>query len=114
MKKELKIILFPLISYLVLPLILSIFNILNINILSITYLILSLVIMFLTGLLVGFNTKEKGYLKGLLVGISAVTIMYILSYITHSDHSFYLIIYYLILIFATTLGSMIGCAKNKG
>lgn len=112
MKKYLTFVIFPLVSILVLPIIFSIINLFGIEINKFFYTIFIIIIMLISGFILGLNIKDKGYLKGLLYGVSISLVMFILSFILWSNHSIYNILYYIIIIATTTLGTMIGINKK--
>ena len=113
MKKYLSIFIFPIASILILPIIMSILNIFNISLNKIIITIIMILIMLISGFILGNHIEEKGYLKGLIYGVSISLIMFILSLILLSEHSFYSLIYYLIITASTTLGTMIGINKKE-
>lgn len=114
MKKYLKIVLVPTISILTIPFIFSLANLFKISIHPLVYLIITILIMFITGILTGLICEEKAYLKGIALGTIICLVMFLLSFIFRSNHSLYILIYYLIIIASTTLGAMIGVNKKKG
>lgn len=112
MKKYLTFVIFPLVSILVLPILFSIINLFGIEINKIVFTLFTIIIMIISGIILGFNIKDKGYLKGMLYGVLISLTMFILSFILLSDHSLYNILYYIIVIATTTLGTMIGINKK--
>lgn len=112
LKKELKVVLFPVLAILFIPLLISIINLFKLEIPVAAYLIIIILIAFITGFLVGMQTKEKGYLKGLLTGLIMIVIMFLISLLLGSKYSLYTFVYYLIIIISTTLGSMLGVNKT--
>lgn len=112
MKKYLTFVIFPLVSILTLPILFSIFNLFGIEVSKIFYTFFIILIMIISGIILGLNIKDKGYIKGLLYGIGISLTMFILSFILLSDHSIYNILYYIIIIATTTLGTMIGINKK--
>lgn len=94
------------------PLIFSIFNIFEIEIPTFIYLISIITITFVSGILVGRNTKNCAYKKGIILGICFISVMFLLSVILGSTISFNMITYYLIILISCTLGSMIGIQKR--
>lgn len=98
--------------FLIIPLIFSIFNIFEIEIPAILYLISISLLSFISGIILGRNTKNDAYKKGLTMGITFTITMFLLSVILGSSLSYKMIIYYLIVIISATLGSMIGIQKR--
>lgn len=113
MKKYLSIFAFPFASILILPIFMSILNLFNIGINNIIITLIMIFIMLISGIILGRNIQDKGYIKGFLYGASISLIMFILSLILLSDHSYRNIIYYLIITASTTLGTMIGINKKE-
>lgn len=113
MKKYLTFIIFPLGSLLILPIIFSIINLFGIEISKIFYTLFTIIIMVISGFILGLNIKDKGYIKGLIYGSIISLTMFLLSFILMSDHSIYNILYYIIIIATTTLGTMIGINKQN-
>ncbi len=111
MKKYIKFALFPTLSILVLSIVMTILNLFKIEINKIFLILSIIVIMFISGLILGKNIKDKGYLKGLIYGGAIALTMFVLSLILLSEHSFYNIIYYVIIIATTTVGTMFGINK---
>ena len=68
MKKYIYINLIPISSILVISIILSLFNLLNIGIHPMIYIVLMILIMYIYGYLISKNSNERGYIKGLLAG----------------------------------------------
>lgn len=112
MKKYLKLVLFPITSILLLSIIMTIFNLFYISINKTIITILMILITFISGFILGRNVSSKGYLKGLLYGVIFAASMFILSLLLLSEHSLYNVIYYMIIIASTTLGSMFGIQKS--
>lgn len=114
MKKYIKLGIFPLVSILILGIFMTILNLFGVTLNKIITTILMITITFISGFILGRNINDKGYLKGLIYGVSLSVIMFLLSLILMSEHSFYNIIYYLIIIASTTLGTMISLSlKSK-
>ncbi len=108
-----KFLLFILVLSLILTIINSIFY-LNNNINSIISLISILSYSLIIGIKRGLKIEEKAYKEGLKIGIIFVTILYILNCLT-LNFSLHLkkIVYFLIIIITTILGSIIGINKKN-
>lgn len=113
MNKTIKLLLIPITALLLLPLIFSIFNLLKIEIHPIIILLSIIVITFATGLITGKTNKYNGLKNGLLIGLLTTLIFILLSLILGAKLTLYSIIYYLIIIISTTLGSIIGVNKKS-
>lgn len=112
-KNILKIILIPLLSFLILPFLLSIFNLLGIFVNKIILIIISSLIMFISGFLIGKKSSNKGYLNGGILGLSFIFILIIVSIFFKINFNIERFIYYIILLLSTVLGSILGINKKK-
>ena len=94
--------------------ILSYFNILNDKITSIVKIIIPIISMLIGGFYIGKNSFKKGFLEGLKLGGIFSCILIIFNYLAFNN-SFKLkyLLFYLILIITSILGSMIGINKKK-
>lgn len=71
-------------------------------------------ILFFTSYKLGKNTEKNGYLEGLKFGTFHIIIFFLISIIAfRSDFRLRIILYYLILLAISALGSMIGINKSK-
>lgn len=113
MKKYINIALVPLISILTCSIIFSIINLFEISIHPAIYLIIMILISLTIGYLTGMKCKDKGYLKGLIVGGIFIAIMFLISIIITRDIKIYTLLYYLIILISTTLAAMIGVNKKN-
>lgn len=75
--------------------------------------LIPIIALFIGGIIIGKNSKNKGWFEGFKYGIIVIVIMFLISFL-FSNNFFNIkrIIYYLILIFISILGSMIGINKN--
>ena len=89
------------------------FNIISDKTLSIIKIIIPTISLFIGGIYLGLNTKLKGFCNGLKLGLIFIGIMIILNIIFISSFEFRNILYYLILLITTSLGSMIGINIKK-
>lgn len=115
--KYLKSLLYIFIPLLISNLVLSIlyyFNILSNKTLSILNIILVLLSMFIGGLYIGKKANKKGYLEGIKIGLIAIIILFIISYLAFDKGiNIHKIIYYFILLSSSTIGSMLGINKKR-
>ena len=89
------------------------FNVINDKTMSIFKIIIPIISLFIGGIYLGLNTKFKGFCNGLKLGLVFIFIMIILNIIFISNFELKNILYYLILLITTTLGSMIGINIKK-
>lgn len=93
---------------------LNYFNILSENSYKIFLVLLVSISMFISAFILGKNTQEKGYLEGIKLGLILIILMITISYLS-SDilPSIKSIIYYLILLLSSIIGSTFGINKKK-
>ena len=87
------------------------FDIINNNIVRYFKLFLSILSMFIGGLYMGKNSPNKGYLYGLKLSILTIIIFLIFG-IIFNNLKISRIIYYFIITFTITFGSMLGINKK--
>jgi len=93
---------------------LSYFNILNNKITSIIKIIIPILSMLIGGFYMGKNSLKKGFLEGLKLGSVFSLILIIFNYLAfNNSFKFKYILFYIILIITSILGSMIGINKKK-
>lgn len=74
---------------------------------KINFFIIALVSL-ISGFTIGKKTSKKGYLEGLKLGLIICSILLLLNAILYRTFSLYLLIYYIVILSSTTIGSMIG------
>ncbi len=97
----------------IIPLILAIFNLLNVKTNNIVIIILMSIIMLISGLFIGKKSLKKGYLNGILLGFITCLFFFLISLIFKTNYHLNSLIYYLLIIISSCFGSMIGMQKNK-
>ena len=115
-KKYIKTAVSFLISLIILILILNTlyyFNIISLNIFNILRLIISLLIIFLTGRNLGKKVTKNGYLEGMKLGLFIILLFFSSSLLFKVDFSIKVIIYYIILFSISVIGSMNGINAKK-
>lgn len=112
MKKYLSVILVPTVFLVLAPFAFSIFNLFDIEVKKIFYLVSVIIMTLITGIFLGFNTTNKAYLKGLALGTIMSLVMFLISLILRSNFSIYTLVYYLIIIVSAMMGSIIGITKK--
>ena len=88
------------------------FNIMGSKIVSIIRFILPLMAMFISSYRLGKLSDKKGYLEGLKFGGMIVFIFMVMVFLLDAL-SWKSILYYLILLLASVMGSMIGINRKK-
>lgn len=93
---------------------LSYFNIINDKIISIFKILIPIISLFIGGFYIGKKSISKGYLEGLKFGFIFSIFILIFNFLALSN-SFKIkyLLFYLIIIISSILGSMIGINKNK-
>ena len=93
--------------------ILNYFNILNGTILKVFRIITIILSLFIGGYLTGLKANKKGYLEGIKFGSIMIIIVLLLNLLVFNNKFTLMnILYYLLLLFCSTLGSMI-CIMRK-
>ena len=92
------------------------FGIISKGFLSIMEILIPSLSLFVGGFQIGRRSKQKGWLEGIKEGLIVVVLMIIFSFLAFQNgFEIKNIIYYIILITSSTLGSMIGINfKKKG
>ena len=90
------------------------FNIIGANVNSYLKLIFMAIIMITGGLMIGLKADKKGWLEGIKIGGIVICLMFLVSYLGF-DKSLNIksIIYYVLLILSSMLGSVIGINKKS-
>ena len=113
--KYLKGLLFFLVPFLVLTLLITIlyyFDILNNQIIKYFKIVIVILSCLLGGFIIGRNSTSKGYLNGIkLSGIIIVTLL--IFNLILGGFKWYHLVYYLIILVTTTIGSMLGISLKK-
>lgn len=92
---------------------LNYFNIINESFLSILQIVVPAIWLFVGGFLIGRNSSNKGYLEGIKFGLIFVILFLLISLLGIGEKfEVKAIIYYLILISSSMIGSMIGINKK--
>lgn len=111
--KSLLYILVCLLSFSLLLTILSYFNIIGSNTLKYLKLISLITSLFIGGLYIGKHASKKGYMEGLKIGAIMVILIMLLNYLGfESNFSIGSILYYLIILTSSILGSILGINKR--
>ena len=92
----------------------SYFNIFNDKVTSIIKIIIPILSMFIGGYYIGKKSLKKGFIEGLKLGLMFSIFLIIFNYLAlDNSFKFKYALFYLILIIATILGSMIGINRKK-
>lgn len=108
-----KIMVIPLGVIFLAPIILTILNLFGLKTYNISLLIIMLVTAFITGIISGRKVEKNGYLNGIILGVVLSLVMFLFSLLFKNTYKIDTLIYYLIIIGGTTVGSMIGIQKNN-
>ena len=100
-------------SIVIIPMFLTIFYLFNLSTSRIIVIILGAILMLFVGFITGKNSNSKGYLNGLLISVISILILVIISLILKVKLNINSLIYYIVLVVSTTLGSMIGINKKS-
>ena len=100
------------ISYILITLF-SYFNIFNTTIINVLKLFTIVISIFIGSFIIGKKSLKKGYLEGLKYSLIFVLLILIINIIFIRYFNIKLIIYYLIIIISSILGSMFGINYKK-
>lgn len=107
------IIFVSLFSLLFLTTFLSYFNIINNNTLRIIKLLIPIITIFIAAFRMGKNSKKKGYLQGIYLGVSFIIFILLVNLLFFKIFDTKLLIYYLIILFVSAFGGMLGITKKN-
>ena len=108
-----KILAIPIIAFLIIPFIVSFFNLFGLQLNKIVLIIISSIIMLLSGFFIGTKSSKKGFISGAILGLALILFLIIIGLFLKTKFEFGTFIYYIILIMSTMLGSIIGINKKK-
>lgn len=93
--------------------ILNYFNIFGSKLVTFFKIVIALISMFVGGFIMGKNSKQKGWLEGLKLGLIILLILVLMNYlILRQSFEIRNLVYYLILLSSSVFGSMIGINKK--
>ena len=116
LKKLCKIVITTILSIIILGFILTIlyyFDVINNNIYNIIKMIIVLLSLFINAYLLGKSSTKYGLVEGLKLGGIILIIMLILKITTNSSFDIRTIIYSIILLLTSSIGSIIGINKKE-
>ena len=88
-------------------------NILNTDITNVSKILTPFIGTFISSYILGKNSKNKGYIEGLKLGGLFVLLLIIINLIISTPFSYTILLYYLIILVTSMLGSMIGINRKK-
>ncbi len=91
---------------------LSFFNILKGNLLTITKFLIPFLSFFIGSFQQGKESKKKGFLEGLKIGSILVFILFIFNYGIYQTLHFKNFLYYFLLLFVSLVGGMLGISRK--
>ena len=94
------------------PILLTIFNMFKLYTNKIIIIIVGSILMFISGLILGKKVEKNGYLNGILLSVITILFLLIISIIFRFKLNISTLIYYVILIISTVLGSVLGINKK--
>ncbi len=115
--KYLKSLIYILVPILVFTLFLSLisyWNLIPSGIMNYIKLFIVALSMFIGGIYIGREASKRGWLEGIKVGLEVIFLLFLISYLAFDQGiSLKTMIYYLILLSSSMLGSMMGINKKK-
>lgn len=109
-------ILYSMISLFILTLILTIFSYFNIisdDFTSILKILIPIISIIIGSYKLGKNSNKLGYLEGAKYGLICIILLLIFNLIINNDFKVRYLLFYIILLVSSTLGSMIGINNKK-
>lgn len=89
-------------------------GLLNGKIFSFFEILILIISLFIGGFIIGKNSKKKGWFEGIKLSIIIIVLFFIISYLAFKTlPELKTIIYYIIIITSSIIGSMIGITKNN-
>ena len=90
------------------------FNIISDNIMSIIKISIPVIAFLIGGFIMGKKSNKSGYIEGLKLGIIDSLLLIIFNFLAlNNSFKFIYLLFYLILIVSSMLGSMIGINRKK-
>lgn len=87
-------------------------NILSLKIIEILTILVPAVMLLILGFKIGKRTRKKGFIEGILYGIIILILTFLLSILFDNTMEIKNVLYYLIIIASSMLGSMFGKTKQ--
>ena len=88
------------------------FNILNDKLIAILKLLIPIISILISSFILGKKTNKKGYIEGLKLGLIVISIFTAITLLL-KELSIKSIIYHIIILLTSILGSMLGINNNK-
>lgn len=89
-------------------------GLLNGKIFSFFEILILIISLFIGGFIIGKNSKKKGWLEGIKLSMIIIVLFFIISYLAFQTlPELKTIIYYIIILSSSIIGSMIGITKNN-
>jgi len=102
----------PLGTLFISPIILAILNLVGMKSYNIIILIIMIIASFIGGIKIGRMATKKGYINGLIFGFILIGILFLFSLFSKESRDISTVMYYLIILITSTVGSMIGVQKK--
>ena len=116
LKKLCKIVITTILSIIILGFILTIlyyFDVINNNIYNIMKMVIVLLSLFINAFFLGKNSTKYGLVEGLKLGAIFLIIMFIIKIFTSNSFDIRTVIYSIIILLTTSIGSVIGINKKE-
>jgi putative membrane protein (TIGR04086 family) len=94
-------------------LIISLLNLIGLKSYSFIPLIVMIITNLISGYIIGKKSIKKGYINGIALGLITTSLMFLLSLIFKNTYQINTVIYYLVIVVSTSIGSMFGIQKNN-
>lgn len=103
---------FFILSMFIYLIVISILSFLSYKVSSIISYVFIIILFSICGYKLGNKSNKKGYLSGLLIGISNIILMFILGIILKVEFNLNILIYYITLILSSVIGGCIGINRK--
>lgn len=91
---------------------LNYFNILGYKLTIYLKFIISIIAFFIGGIMIGYRSNKKGWLEGIKFSLIIILFMIIITLLLN-EFEYKALIFYVILLISSVIGSMFGITKNK-
>ena len=89
------------------------FNFISTNTYKILEIIIFIINIFISAYILGKNTTQKGYLEGIKYSLIIISLFILLTLLINEPFKLKILIYYLIIIITSILGSTMGINRKK-
>jgi len=92
---------------------LNYYDVISSNVLSVLKIIIPLLCVFISGLFLGTKATKRGYLEGIKISAVFILMLILFNVLLNESLNVKDLIFYLIILFSSVFGSMIGINQKK-